>query len=139
MFYMKYTGNIWVWKYFWLVTVHLDDIMKKNTLFLINSLSWICIFNLDQHHEIDNMSRLRTKLYDRDYFNVPIVNFPFIHSNIPAAPIYSVYIFQSIRYSRAFGSYPDILYRGLLLTRNLWTILLGKPLPCKKWTGTAMT
>jgi hypothetical protein len=26
------------------------------------------------------------------YFNFPIVNFPFIYSNIPAAPAYGVYI-----------------------------------------------
>ena len=35
--------------------------------------------------------RLKTKLYDkRDYFNFPIVNFPFICSNIPAEPAYGV-------------------------------------------------
>jgi hypothetical protein len=64
---------------------------------------------VDLHLEIDSEGLLRTKLYDKtEDLNVPIVNFPFIHSNIPAAPIYSVYIFQSIRYSRAWGSYPDI-------------------------------
>ena len=43
------------------------------------------------HREIDSEGRLRTKLYDkRDYFNFPIVNFPFICSNIPAAPAYGV-------------------------------------------------
>ena len=44
---------------------------------------------------------LRTKLYDkRDDFNIPIVNFPFICSNIAAAPAYGVYIYisQMIRY-----------------------------------------
>ena len=41
--------------------------------------------------EIDSKGRLRTKLYDkRDDFNFPIVNFPFIYSNIPAAPAYGV-------------------------------------------------
>ena len=56
---------------------------------------------LDLHLEIDSEGRLRTKLYDkRDVFNFPIVNFPFICSNIPAAPAYGVYISQSIRYSR---------------------------------------
>jgi len=33
-------------------------------------------------------------LYNRDDFNFPIVNFPFICSNIPAAPAYGVYISQ---------------------------------------------
>jgi hypothetical protein len=75
---------------------------------------------LDLHLEIDSEGRLRTKLYDkRDDFNFLIVNFPFICSNIPAAPAYGVYISQLIRYSRACGSYQDFLDRGLLLTRKL--------------------
>merc|ERR1711860_20912 len=41
---------------------------------------------LDLHLEIDNGGKLTTKLYDkRDDFIFPIVNFPFISSNIPAA------------------------------------------------------
>jgi hypothetical protein len=65
---------------------------------------------LDLHLEIDSEGRLRTKLYDkRDDFNFPIVNFPFICSNLPAAPAYEVYISQLIRYSRACGSYQDFL------------------------------
>jgi hypothetical protein len=75
---------------------------------------------LDLHIEIDSEGRLRTKHYDkRDDFNFPIVNFPFICSNIRAAPAYGVYIFQLIRYSRACDSYQDFLDRGLLLTRKL--------------------
>jgi hypothetical protein len=63
---------------------------------------------------------LRTKLWDnRDDIHFPIVNFPFICSNIPAAPAYGVYISKLIRYSRACGSYQDIHDRGLLLTRKL--------------------
>jgi hypothetical protein len=74
---------------------------------------------LDLHLEIGSEGRLRTKLYDkRDDFNFPIVNFPFICSNIPAAPTYGVYISQMIRYSRAC-SYQDFLDRELLLTRKL--------------------
>jgi hypothetical protein len=74
---------------------------------------------LDLHLEIDTEGRLRTKLYDnRDDFNFPIVNFPSICSNIPAAPAYGVYISQMIRYSRACGSYQDLFDR-LLLTKKL--------------------
>ena len=48
---------------------------------------------LDLHLEIDSEGRLRTKLYDkRDDFNFPIVNFPFVCSNILSAPAYGVYI-----------------------------------------------
>ena len=51
----------------------------------------------DLHHEIDSERRLRTKLYDkRDNFNFPIMNFPFICSNIPAAPVYGVCIYLSV-------------------------------------------
>ena len=75
---------------------------------------------LDLRIEIDSEGRLRTKPYDkRDDFNFPIVNFPFICSNNPAAPACGVYISPLIRYSRACGSYQDFLDRGLLLTRKL--------------------
>ena len=48
---------------------------------------------LDLHLEIDSEGRLRTKHYDkRDDFNFPIVNFPFVCSNILSAPAYGVYI-----------------------------------------------
>jgi hypothetical protein len=62
---------------------------------------------LDLHLEIDSEGVwLRTKLYvKRDDFNFPIVNFPFMCSNIPATPAYGVYISQLIRYYRACG-YP---------------------------------
>ena len=74
----------------------------------------------DLHLDIDSEGQLRTKLYDKtDNFNFPIVNFPFICSNIQAAPAYGVYISQLMRYSRVCGSYKDFLDRGLLLTRRL--------------------
>ena len=46
---------------------------------------------LDLHLEIDSEGHLRTKLYDKRG-DFPIVIFPFICSNIPAAPAYGVYI-----------------------------------------------
>jgi hypothetical protein len=70
----------------------------------------------------------KNKLYDkRNDFNFHIVNFPLIWSNIPAAPVYGVYISQLIRFSRACGSYQDFLDRGKLLTRKLlnqWFLLV---------------
>ena len=61
------------------------------------------------------------EFYDkRNDFNIPFVSFPFICSNIQAAPACGVYISQLItRYSGACGSYHDFLDRGLVLTRNL--------------------
>jgi hypothetical protein len=47
---------------------------------------------LDLPLAIDSEGRLRTTFSDkRDDFNFPIVNLPFICSNIPAAPAHSVY------------------------------------------------
>ena len=47
----------------------------------------------DLHLEIDSEGRLGKNLYDkRDVFNFPIVNFPFICSNITAAHAYGVYL-----------------------------------------------
>jgi len=45
--------------------------------------------------EMDTEEWLRTKPYGKgDGFNFPIVNFPFICSNIPTAPPYAVYNFS---------------------------------------------
>jgi hypothetical protein len=71
--------------------------------------------------------------YDKiDDFHFPIVNFPFICSNITAAPAYGVYISPLIRYSRACGSYQDFLDRGLLLTRKLLNASEGHTLKEKE-------
>ena len=91
---------------------------------------------LDLHFEMDSEGRLRTKPYDkREYFNFPMVNFPFICINIPAAPACGVYISQLIRYSIACGSYQDFLDRGLLLTRKLlnqWFLLVKLKFYCRR-------
>ena len=72
---------------------------------------------LDCYLYIDNI-KLTTRLNDkRDDFNFPIVNFPFLSSNIPSAPAYGVYVSQLIRYARA--NYQDLLERGKVLTTKL--------------------
>ena len=72
--------------------IYVIDLETKDTIDTDRSAS--C---LDLHLEIDSERRLRTKRYDkRDDFNFPIVNFPFICNNIPAAPVYGVYISQLI-------------------------------------------
>jgi hypothetical protein len=53
--------------------------------------------NLDLHLEFDSEEQIKTKLYNkRDDFNFPIVNFPFICSNSPAAPVYGVKLYLSV-------------------------------------------
>jgi hypothetical protein len=83
--------------------IYLIELEIKDTTDTDRSVSY-----LDLHLEVDSEGLYRAKLYDkRDNFNFPIVNFPFICSNISAAPAYGVYISQLIRYSRACGSYLD--------------------------------
>ena len=72
--------------------IYPNELEIKDTTDTARSASY-----LDLHLEIDNEGRLRTKLYDkRDDFDFPIVNFPFMCSNIPAAPAYGVYIYLSL-------------------------------------------
>ena len=75
---------------------------------------------LDLYLEIDKNRNLCARLYDKcDDFDFPIVNFPFLDSNIPASPAYGVFISQLIRYARACTTYKDFLSRGSLLTVRL--------------------
>ena len=58
-----------------------------------------------------------TEVYDkRDNFNFNIVNYPFMRSNIPARPIYGVYISQLIRIKRICDAF---VKRHILLTERL--------------------
>ena len=83
---------------------------------------------LDLLLEYDTEEKLQLKLYDkRDDFNFPIVNFPFLCSNIPSSPAYGVYVSQLIRYARASNQYGSFLSRGVLLTNKLLTQGYLKP------------
>ena len=90
---------------------------RKRNFKLVNGIPTLpSKLDLQRQHRY----KLRSKLYDkRDAFNFRVVNFLFVYSNIPAAPVYAEYISQLIRYSKACGSYQDFLFRGLLLTRRL--------------------
>ena len=71
---------------------------------------------LDLTFIIVSNNRLYTKLYDkRDDFKSYTVNFPFLSSNIPSGPSYSVYISQLIGYARCCTFYDDFGYRLKLL------------------------
>ena len=77
---------------------------------------------LDLYLQYDQRGQLTTRLYDkRDDFDFPIVNFPFLDSNIPASPTYGIYMSQLIRYFRACSKYQDFLDRCRLLTNKLST------------------
>jgi hypothetical protein len=83
--------------------------LKLRILLMLKSM------HLDLHLEIDNWGISKTKLYDkRDFFTFPIVNVPFMGSNIRAPQAHGVYISQLIRYSRAC-----VQYRAQLLTKKV--------------------
>ena len=68
----------------------------------------------------DKSNNITTKLYDkRDAFGFHIVNFPFMSSNIPSAPAYSVYTSQHICYARWCSDYSDFLLRHRALVTRL--------------------
>jgi hypothetical protein len=109
----------------------IQGFLKKNEMKLARSFNFTFRY-IDDVLSLDNFRfgdfvdriypielRIQDTRYQRDDFNFPILNFPFICSNVLAAPAYGVYISQLIRYSRACGSYQDFLDRGLLLTRKL--------------------
>ena len=54
--------------------------------------------------------------YDKhDDFDFPIVNFPYLSSNIPESPAYGVFVIQLIRYARVCSKYDDFMFRGSIL------------------------
>ena len=60
---------------------------------------------------IDSGGQLSTRLYGKhDDFDFHIVNFPFLSSNIPSGPSYSVCISQPIRYARCCLHYDNFRY-----------------------------
>ena len=58
----------------------------------------------------------------RDDFNFPIVNFPFLNSNIPSAPANDDYVSQLIRYATNYQG--PVVQSVVSLTSSLRVILL---------------
>ena len=59
-------------------------------------------------------------IYDkRDDVNFEIVNFPFLHGDVPRSPTYGVYISQLIRFARVCSNVDDFNTRNLFLTAKL--------------------
>jgi hypothetical protein len=101
--------------------------LTKITVFLINKIllkiaHMVITKNcrVYQVKRISNRGRIKTRLYDKqDVFNFPIVNFPFLGTNIPASPAYGIYMSQLMCYCRACAQYSDFLDRVQLLTQKL--------------------
>ena len=95
----------------------------KNSQFLKpqNLLQLLLVSCFDLLFTQDKSNNITTKLYDkRDAFGFHIVNFPFMSSNIPSAPVYGVYGSQLIRYARCCSNYSDfLLHHRALVTKRL--------------------
>ncbi|KAK3085000.1 hypothetical protein FSP39_022707 [Pinctada imbricata] len=75
---------------------------------------------LDIMLSYDTDGHMNTSLYDkRDDFNFSITNFPFLSSNIPSSPAYSVSISQLILYAKASTKYTDFVLRARRLSNKL--------------------
>ena len=75
---------------------------------------------LDLCHEFADSGQLSSKMYaKRDDFNLKIITFTNMCSNIQASPAYGVYISQLIRYARVSSNYSDFLKRHLYLINRL--------------------
>ena len=102
---------------------YIDDVLSLKNTKLAEYLEFIYPHELEIKDNcylyIDN-GKLITRLYDKwDDFNFPIVNFPFLSSNIPSAPAHGVYVSQLIRYARACSNYQDFMERGKVLTTKV--------------------
>ena len=74
---------------------------------------------LDLHLSISD-GFIQTKIYDkRDDFDFDIVNFPFLHGDVPRSTSYGVYISQLIRFARVSSHVDDFNTRYKVLTANL--------------------
>jgi len=80
----------------------------RGILSLVDSIAYIASLTCTTNYRFYWFSR-----------TFPIVNYPFLDSNIPSSPAYGVFMSQLIRYSRTCNSYQDFLLRFVLLTRKL--------------------
>ena len=80
---------------------------------------------MDFHLSISN-GFVSSKIYDkRDDFDFYIVNFPFLHGDVPRRPSYGVYIPQLIRFARVCSHVDDFNTRNKFLTANFLNRVIG--------------
>ena len=101
--------------------LEIKDTTKSNT-----STSY-----LDCYLCTDN-GKLVTRLFDkRDDVNFPMVNFPFLSSNIPSAHAYGIYIPQLARYARACCKYQTFFLDGSCSPINCCHRVIAKRILCQ--------
>ena len=73
------------------------------------------------------------RLYDkRDEFDFPIVNFPYLNSNIPESSAYAVLVSQLIPFARLFSKHEDILRGSILVAKLLKQGYSSQKLHCSR-------
>ena len=98
---------------------HISEIYPKELSLTKANLSDTHASFLDLDITIKN-NTVETKIYDkRDDFGFPIVNFPWLDSDVPRAPCYGIYISQLVRFARACSDVVDFHTRNLQLTCKL--------------------
>ena len=107
-------------KRFWVDISYIICLDIKNTTDSTKYSSY-----LDLLLSIDANKHLHTKLYDkRDDFDVHMVNYPFLDSNIPLSPAYGVYIAQLIRYFSITDSGAEFHEKGRVESSCLSAIMV---------------
>ena len=67
---------------------------------------------LELHLEFDEDGIFFTRLCDNsDDFDCPVVNCPYLSSNIPKSPVFGVFVSQLIRYALVCSKYEDFLLK----------------------------
>ena len=98
----------------------ISDIYPKELTISETTESTSITSYLDLLSTRDEKNNITTKLYDkRDAFGFNTVNIPFMSSNIPSAPVYSVYASQLIRNARCCSNYNDFVSRHRALVTRL--------------------
>ena len=103
----------------------LDNLIKHsdidNVLF-INNLNFsdrVPLIYYDINIPVSSASFLILEFDKKDNFNLEIIKFLHLSSNIPTSAAYAKYIFQLIRYSRGCSCYSHFVKRYQCLSRTL--------------------
>ena len=119
---------------------YLDDNLNINNVYFDNTVSQIYPSELqlnktntsdteaaflDLHLSISS-DIVSTKIYEkRDDFDFEIVNFPFLHGDVPRSISYGVYMSQLIHFARASSHVADFYTRNKLLTQKFLKQVYG--------------
>ena len=119
---------------------YFDDILNINNVYFDNMVNQIYLSEL-QLNKVNTSDAeaafldlqfsistdiISTKIYDKhDDFDFEIVNFPFLHGNVPRSTSYGVYISQRIRFATASIYITDFNTHNKFYLRNFLNKAIG--------------